>query len=230
MPAPDLDESLLDFLRGYTFPGNVRELEHTMEKMVALSDGEPLGIADLPPSVRRSRPGVSAENAVRRGAVQAGAAPADGSFEDSLGGAVHAVPGRLAAAAGVGPEERAIGPDGPTNKATDGAADGAANGATDGSADGARGRGRAGEEATAGDATDRADRFGTLASGPPGAGGGASPEDLLARGPISLFDVERRLLEEAIRRSGGNLSEAARRLGISYKTMRYRARKFDLDE
>ena len=32
-----------------------------------------------------------------------------------------------------------------------------------------------------------------------------------------------------MRRAGGNLSEAARRLGISYKTMQYRARKFGLD-
>jgi DNA-binding NtrC family response regulator len=55
------------------------------------------------------------------------------------------------------------------------------------------------------------------------------PEDLLAAGPIQFFDVERRLLAEAIRRAGGNLSEAARQLGLSYKTLRYRAAKFGLD-
>jgi DNA-binding NtrC family response regulator len=45
---------------------------------------------------------------------------------------------------------------------------------------------------------------------------------------ISLAEVERHLLGEAIRISGGNLAEAAKRLGLSYKTMRYRAHKFGL--
>jgi DNA-binding NtrC family response regulator len=61
------------------------------------------------------------------------------------------------------------------------------------------------------------------------ASGGAGPERLLDAGPISLFDVERRLLCEAIRRADGNLSEAAKQLGVSYKTFRYRVRKFGLD-
>ena len=54
------------------------------------------------------------------------------------------------------------------------------------------------------------------------------PEDLLGDGPICLPEVEERLLREAVRRSGGNLSEAAKQLGISYKTMQYRARKFGI--
>jgi DNA-binding NtrC family response regulator len=116
------------FLESYAFPGNVRELEHLIEKMVVLSEGDPLGLGDLPPSV-----------APKAGAAAAGAAAAGRPWE-----------------------------------------------------------------------------------------GPAAPEDLLGDGPISLPEVEERLLREAIRRAGGNLSEAARRLGITYKTMQYRARKFGL--
>ena len=45
---------------------------------------------------------------------------------------------------------------------------------------------------------------------------------------IVLEDVERGLLEEALRRSGGNQSQAARFLGISRQTLLYRMKKFDL--
>ncbi len=126
VPMPDLDEELRRWLEGYSFPGNVRELEHLMERMVVLSDGEPLGVDALPPSVLR-RP--------------------------------SSAPG-------------------------------------------------AGE--------------------PVAWAGDLAPEDLLGEEPISLPEVEERLLREAVRRADGNLSEAARRLGISYKTMQYRARKFGL--
>jgi transcriptional regulator with GAF, ATPase, and Fis domain len=56
------------------------------------------------------------------------------------------------------------------------------------------------------------------------------PEILLASGPIVFEDLERRLLREALRLSAGNLAEAAKSVGLSYKTMRYRARKFGLHE
>jgi len=137
VPPPLLTQELLAFLSTYSFPGNVRELMHLMETMVLLSEGEPLGIEDLPLSARR--------------------AAASGTFSGSMNF----------------PDERT------------GASSGAPSGAP-------------------------------------------SPEDLLRAGPIRFFEVEARLIEEAIRRSGGNLSEAARLLGLSYKTLRYRARKFGL--
>jgi len=43
-----------------------------------------------------------------------------------------------------------------------------------------------------------------------------------------LEDVERGLIEEALRRSGGNQSSAARFLGISRQTLIYRMKKFGL--
>jgi transcriptional regulator with GAF, ATPase, and Fis domain len=131
VPAPAFGEDLLQFLASYPFPGNVRELEHLVDKMVVLSDGEPLGVSDLPPSVRAAWRQAS-------DAATAAAVP-----EPTLGTSQR-------------------------------------------------------------------------------------PEDLLLGGPIQFFDVEKRLLAEAIRRAGGNLSEAARQLGLSYKTLRYRASKFGL--
>jgi DNA-binding NtrC family response regulator len=61
-----------------------------------------------------------------------------------------------------------------------------------------------------------------------GSTGSVQPESLLDAGPIAFYDVEARLLADAIHRAGGNLSEAARLLGLSYKTMRYRAHKYGL--
>lgn len=40
--------------------------------------------------------------------------------------------------------------------------------------------------------------------------------------------AEKLVLEDAIRRAGGNKSEAAKRLGISLRTMRYKIHKYNL--
>ncbi|UCE04125.1 MAG: sigma-54-dependent Fis family transcriptional regulator [Candidatus Latescibacterota bacterium] len=127
LPAPTPTPELIAALERYDFPGNVRELEHLMERLVVLADSDVLQLEDLPPHIIQMS---GAE-------TTSGAPPAHAAME-----------------------------------------------------------------------------------------GPWSPEALLGQGPISLTDVEERLLREAIRLSNGNLSEAARRLGISYKTMRYRARKF----
>ncbi len=44
-----------------------------------------------------------------------------------------------------------------------------------------------------------------------------------------LANLERRLLVEALEKSGWNASEAARKLGITRNTIRYRIQKYDLD-
>jgi DNA-binding NtrC family response regulator len=56
-------------------------------------------------------------------------------------------------------------------------------------------------------------------------GGGSFPLEIPDEG-ISLEGVERELLEQSLRKAGGNLSRAARLLGISYRTLQYRLDKF----
>jgi two-component system response regulator AtoC len=46
--------------------------------------------------------------------------------------------------------------------------------------------------------------------------------------PMSLYDVERRLIRDAIRKSDGNMTKAAKLLNISYDTLRYRMKKYDI--
>ncbi len=46
-PDPVFDTKALDKLRQYLFPGNVRELQYTMERAVIMSDGEELSANDL---------------------------------------------------------------------------------------------------------------------------------------------------------------------------------------
>jgi DNA-binding NtrC family response regulator len=46
---------------------------------------------------------------------------------------------------------------------------------------------------------------------------------------VRLAELERYLIQQALRRSRGNLGRAARLLGISYKTLQYRIRKHELE-
>jgi DNA-binding NtrC family response regulator len=45
---------------------------------------------------------------------------------------------------------------------------------------------------------------------------------------LTLEEAERLLIQRALQASGGNVSEAARRLGVSRMTMRYRMEKYSL--
>ncbi|MCA9726808.1 MAG: sigma-54-dependent Fis family transcriptional regulator [Candidatus Eisenbacteria bacterium] len=178
LPAPDLAPDLLAFLATYSFPGNVRELEHMMEKMVVMAEGEPLGVADLPPSVLVAHRRATSFTRDATGFTRDPAADA-----------------------------RRLAPDLPRAPRSVGESAPASSGVR---RDGGR--------------FDPADFDPDDASTDP-----AGPESLLEAGPISFADVEERLLREAIRRAGGNLSLAAKHLGMSYKTFRYRVRKFGLD-
>ncbi len=48
-------------------------------------------------------------------------------------------------------------------------------------------------------------------------------------GSESLDDLEERILRRALELSGGNVSAAARSLGITRQTLRYRIEKYGLD-
>ncbi len=46
-----ITSELLDFLINYSWPGNVREMQNLVERMVILAEGDRLGLGDLPPSL-----------------------------------------------------------------------------------------------------------------------------------------------------------------------------------
>jgi len=58
--------------------------------------------------------------------------------------------------------------------------------------------------------------------------GSSEAFELPAEG-LQLSELERDLILQALRRSRGSLGPAARLLGISYKTLQYRVRKFGLE-
>jgi DNA-binding NtrC family response regulator len=60
-------------------------------------------------------------------------------------------------------------------------------------------------------------------TGPPS--GSGSWEIVIPEGGLNLEHVERRLLIQAMERSGGIISKAARLLGLTYRTMQYRLDK-----
>lgn len=49
----DVDDQALAAIMGYSFPGNVRELESIVERAVALTEGQTISLADLPEDIRR---------------------------------------------------------------------------------------------------------------------------------------------------------------------------------
>ena len=51
----------------------------------------------------------------------------------------------------------------------------------------------------------------------------------LPPGGVVLEDVERSLIEQALKRTGGNQTRAARLLGLTRDTLRYRLKKYDLE-
>jgi DNA-binding protein Fis len=63
----------------------------------------------------------------------------------------------------------------------------------------------------------------------PGENADASAQEI-ATDRMSLEEVERTMLVQALKDSGGNQSQAARRLGISRDTLRYRIKKYELTE
>jgi two-component system response regulator HydG len=71
-----------------------------------------------------------------------------------------------------------------------------------------------------------------LKAGPPGAAGAPAPQgaerpSLLSLG-LSVEDVEKAMLQEALEKARGNVSEAARLLKITRNTLRYRMGKYNL--
>ena len=53
-PVPVLRDEMLAALERYDWPGNVREFENLMQRLVVMSQGPELSIVDLPPAMRFS--------------------------------------------------------------------------------------------------------------------------------------------------------------------------------
>ncbi|MEA2064559.1 MAG: sigma-54 dependent transcriptional regulator [Gemmatimonadota bacterium] len=67
------------------------------------------------------------------------------------------------------------------------------------------------------------------APGQAGTSSGKIREFRLPEGGIELAGVEKSLIIEALERSGGRLTGASKLLGISYKTLQYRIRKYGIE-
>ena len=50
----DIDEAAMDLLQGYSYPGNIRELENIIERSVALAQTDEVQINHLPPSLTQN--------------------------------------------------------------------------------------------------------------------------------------------------------------------------------
>ncbi|MBE0475969.1 MAG: sigma-54-dependent Fis family transcriptional regulator [Coriobacteriia bacterium] len=55
-----ISQDAMKALVGYQWPGNIRELENTIERIVILAQGDEIGVADLPAEVRTGVPAISA--------------------------------------------------------------------------------------------------------------------------------------------------------------------------
>jgi two-component system NtrC family response regulator len=67
-----------------------------------------------------------------------------------------------------------------------------------------------------------------LPSGTQARGGGVSVD--FSGGPVSWETIERTVLSEALAAADGNISEAARLLGLGRGALRYRLARHDLDD
>ena len=77
------------------------------------------------------------------------------------------------------------------------------------------------------------DEIGNVSLGSPAAGGGAlrapaGPASPFPPAGLSLAQWERAMIDQALREAGGNQAKAARLLGITRDTLRYRMAKFKI--
>jgi two-component system response regulator AtoC len=55
-PIPEVSDAAMELLCGAPWPGNVRQLEHALERGVILAQGQRIEPGDLPPELRQSAP------------------------------------------------------------------------------------------------------------------------------------------------------------------------------
>jgi DNA-binding NtrC family response regulator len=190
-PMPEIPDATMQWLQSQPWPGNIRELQNSVERALILQRGDVLlpetFLIGLPPPLGPTRAGIGA---------------ADGTAVGSL------------ALAG--------GPESPTPV-------GVSTGPILGNgymSSGAMGSAPVGGNAAAGAVTQVTVGWplATVASTIPTAAG----EFYIPETGFDLETHERQLLEQALRRCGGNKSRTARMLGLTRATLRYRLEKFNL--
>lgn len=89
-PACALDAEVIEAFRRYTWPGNVRELKNTVSRLVALTWGSRVGLADLPSAIRNA-----AGHRAAAGPRSVSGDPSPTTAGTSMGAARTAASGRL---------------------------------------------------------------------------------------------------------------------------------------
>jgi two-component system, NtrC family, response regulator AtoC len=87
--TPELDPALVEALQEYDWPGNIRELENLVERLVVLTRDSRLGVEFLPEKMLHIAPGAGAQTA----------SPESEWDETTLDGATHALRRRLVVSA-----------------------------------------------------------------------------------------------------------------------------------
>ena len=52
MPRKNLSPEALDYLSGYEWPGNIRQLENVVERCMVMAAGDTIDVSDLPPEIK----------------------------------------------------------------------------------------------------------------------------------------------------------------------------------
>jgi transcriptional regulator with GAF, ATPase, and Fis domain len=78
-PVPHLDDDALAILKGYHWPGNIRELENVIERAIVVVEGSTVTVGDLPAELARS---INEQN----GAAEDWASPVDPTLRVFAGG------------------------------------------------------------------------------------------------------------------------------------------------
>ena len=60
-PVRGASDDVLSLFAGFSWPGNIRQLQHVVERAVLLADGDTLQVADLPLELRQCEVGLPAQ-------------------------------------------------------------------------------------------------------------------------------------------------------------------------